>query len=83
MMNNQQNQNNVGMMNNQQNQNNVGMMNDQQNKSENSVNDDKEVDIDECFAYNERENLMTGDNSMYCSHCKINNDEDSTLEANL
>ena len=38
--------------------------------SNNFNNNLNEVDIMDCFAYDQRMNLMTGDNSMYCNYCK-------------
>lgn len=44
-----------------------------QNQSQNQNNVNKnEVSIDDCFEYSIKENIMSGDNSMYCQQCKSN-----------
>ena len=44
--------------------------NNQQNQSNNNI-DSNEVSIIDCFEYDKRDNVMSGDNLMYCSQCKI------------
>ena len=29
------------------------------------------VDINDCFLYNQKNDIFTGENAMYCNHCKI------------
>jgi ubiquitin C-terminal hydrolase len=41
----------------------------QQNQNQNNINKN-EVTIDECFEYYIKENIMDGDNIMYCQQCK-------------
>ena len=40
-----------------------------ENQSINNINSN-EVSIIDCFEYDKRDNEMSGDNAMYCSHCK-------------
>ena len=47
------------------------VINNQQNQNNNNI-DNNEVSIIDCFEYNERDNEMTGDNTMYCGQCKNN-----------
>ena len=41
----------------------------QQNQNNNNKN---EVNIEDCFEYSIKENIMSGDNSMYCQQCRSN-----------
>ena len=74
----QQNQNYIM---NPQNQFNNLMMNQQQNQLNNINTNNKEVNIYDCFDYDKKENFMSGDNSMYCNKCKMN--QNCIMKTNL
>ena len=63
------NQNNINYQNNINIQNNIinqNMIITQNNSNNQNIN---EVDLKDCFDYNQKENFMTGENSMYCNYC--------------
>jgi ubiquitin C-terminal hydrolase len=45
------------------------VISNQQNQNNNNTN---EVSIIDCFEFDKRDNTMSGDNTMYCGHCKAN-----------
>ena len=59
--------NNNNCTNNQQNQNNNNM--NQNNQSNNTINNN-EVNLLDCFDYDKKPNMMSGQNAMYCNTCK-------------
>jgi ubiquitin C-terminal hydrolase len=44
------------------------------NYQNNFINNNNEVNIIDCFNYNQKVNFMTGENSMYCNRCRVNCD---------
>ena len=46
------------------------VINNQQTQNNNNVDTD-EVSIYDCFEFDKKDNVMSGDNSMYCSQCKV------------
>ena len=56
-----------------QNQYNNLMIYGQQNQINNINENNKEVSIYDCFNYDKKENFMSGDNSMFCNKCRMNN----------
>ena len=48
------------------NMNNMNSMNNMNNAQQNN-----EVDILDCFDYDAKQNVMSGQNAMYCNNCKV------------
>ena len=44
------------------------------NYQNNFINNNNEVNMIDCFNYNQKVNFMAGENSMYCNRCRINCD---------
>ena len=71
--------NNFFMPNNMNNMNNINNMNNMNNM--NNTQQQSEVGIFDCFDYEAKQNVMTGQNAMYCNQCKITCD--SYMRTNL
>ena len=62
------NMNNMGYMNN---MNNMGYMNNMNNMNYmNNINQENSVTLDDCFLYNQKTDLFTGENRNYCNICR-------------
>jgi len=62
------NMNNMGYMNN---MNNMGYMNNMNNMNYmNNINQENSVTLDDCFLYNQKTDLFTGENKNYCNICR-------------
>ena len=62
------NMSNMGSMNNMNNMNNMGYMNNM--NYVNNINQENSVTLDDCFLYNQKTDLFTGENKNYCNICK-------------
>ena len=63
------------------NQNNINNINQYNYFNNYMINNDDSVNLYDCFNYDRKQNIMSGDNSMYCNYCKKTSA--SSMYANL